>query len=305
MKKIKCILILILAIIPIMSFSSCKSDDSSEENKFLLYYVSPSGTKLKTVEYELEAKAVNEKAKEAIRAMCEPREDCVEAKPNGVNIPSYKIKNDVLTLVFDESYKNLDSVSEIFLRASMVLTLTQIENINYVSFYIDDQPLTDVQGNAVGIMKASNFIDKVGYSINNYESTTVTLYFANINGNRLKTEIRSGMYDSSRSLERYIVEQIISGPSVQNNYKTIPSETVILSINTNNGVCYVDFSNSFSEKTSYVKDEIMIYSIVNSLTELPYINKVQISIEGEVDVELHNNYSINTLFMKDLSYMEK
>lgn len=305
MRKIKCILLLILVLIPVITFSGCKKEDNSEDNKFLLYYVSTSGTKLKTVEYELKAKAVNERAKEAMRAMCEPREDCVEAKPNGVNIVSYRIQNDVLTLVFDDSYNNLDSVSEIFLRASMVLTLTQIENINFVSFYINDQPLKDAQGNAIGELKSSNFIDKVGYSINNYESTTVTLYFANITGNRLRTEIRSGMYDSSRSIERYIIEQIIAGPSASSNYKTLPSETVILSINTNNGVCYVDFSNSFSDKASYVKDEIMIYSIVNSLTELPYINKVQISIEGEVDVKLHNIYSLNSLFIKDLSYMEK
>ena len=43
----------------------------------------------------------------------------------------------------------------------------------------------------------------------------------------------------------------------------------------------------------------MIYSIVNSLTELGNINKVQILIDGEMNIHL-GEYDLSTPFERDL-----
>lgn len=284
--------------------SGC-SGGVEEGGDFRIYYLNEEGTSLKTSSYEVKSDTQDEMIDEVIKKLCSQEEGYVTAIPQAVSVLSHQMTNDVLSLNFSSEYEELDCEKEIFARASIVLTLTQLDFIDYVSFYVDDRPLKDAMGDNVGMMSASNFIDKVGNTLNNYDNTTVTLYFANVNGSRLRTELRTGMYDSSKSLERYIVEQIIEGPSSAGNYKTVPSGTKILSINTNNGVCYVDFSSEFMKGATSVKDEIMIYSIVNSLTELSHISKVQISVEGEVDIELHGRLSLNTMYVKTLSYMEQ
>ncbi len=303
----KDILLMLLVVVSSLLVVGCSGDtsDDSEDEGFKLYYINQEGTRLETVSYELESSETDDRIQEIYKAMCEDREDMVSVIPTGVKVISYSLSEEILTLNFGTYYSSMDSVTEIFLRSAVVLTLTQLEDISYVTFNINGQPLKDANGNTIGTMKASNFIDKVGNTLNNYESTTVTLYFANLKGNALRTEIRTGVYDSSKSLERYIVEQIIKGSASDGSYRTVSKQLEIRSINTNNGICYIDFSDEFLRGTSSVKDEIMIYSIVNSLTELSYISKVQISVEGEVDVTLHNKISLNTLFLRDLSYMEK
>lgn len=270
-----------------------------------LYYLNESKTALKTVSYKLKSENTDDKINEIMSAMREERKDVRSAVPDEVYAISYELSGQVLSLNFDTAYLGLDSITEIFARAAIVLTFTQMEEISYVSFYVNNNPVKDANGDAVVMMSSADFIDKVGNTVNNYENTTVTLYFANYSGNKLRTEIRTGMYDSSQSLERYIVEQLIKGPAEKDDYRTIPQDTGIRSISTNNGVCYIDFESNFLSGASSVKDEIMIYSIVNSLTELSHINKVQISVNGDIDVELHNRFSLSQLLMKDLSYMEE
>lgn len=300
------ITICICLMVCLMALSGCENDSNTgSENKINLYYLNESGTSLETVSYELKSDNTDDKINELLSAIKEERKNVLSAVPKEINAASFELSGQVLSLNFDSAYLGLDSVTEILVRAAVVLTFTQLEEVSYVSFYVNNNPYKDSNGDAVFLVVASDFIDNVGNNVNNYENTTVTLYFANYSGNKLRSEIRTGMYDSGQSLERYIVEQLIKGPVEHDDYGTIPSNTNIRSISTNNGVCYIDFDNNFSSGASSVKDEIMIYSIVNSLTELPHISKVQISVNGDIDVMLHNRFSLNQLLTKDLSYMEE
>ncbi len=305
MRQIKNISFICVCIICLTIMWGCEEQiGSSSENTINLYYLNESGTALKTVSYELKSEAPEDKINEIMCAMRESRKDVNKAIPDEIKFISYELSGQVLSLNMDSAYLNLDSISEIFVRAAVVLTFTQLDEVSYVSFYVNNNPVKDSNGDALVMISHSDFIDKVGGTLNNYENTTVTLYYANYSGNKLKTEIRTGMYDSSQPIEQYIVEQLIKGPAEEGNYRTLPQNSNIRSISTNNGVCYIDFDSNFLSGASSVKDEIMIYSIVNSLTELSHINKVQISVNGDIDVELHNRFSLNQLLVRDLSYME-
>lgn len=282
-----------------------KSTQESSENEISLYYLNKSGTALETVSYKLESDNADDKINEIMTAIRQERKDVVTAIPKEVSAVSYELSGQVLSLNFDSAYLGLDSTTEILVRAAVVFSFTQLDEVSYVSFYVNNNPIRDANGDTVVMVSSSDFIDKVGNNVNNYQNTTITLYFANYSGNKLRPEVRTGMYDSSQPLEKYIVEQLIKGPAEDGDYGTVPQNTDIRSISTNNGVCYVDFDSDFLSGASSVKDEVMVYSIVNSLTELSHISKVQISVNGDIDVELHNRFSLNRLLMKDLSYMEE
>lgn len=306
MRRIKNIFFICMCTMCLTTLLGCeKKSQADSKNEMSLYYLNESGTALETVSYKLKSDSADEKINEIMCAIREERKNLLPVIPEEVYAISYDLSGQVLSLNFDSAYLGLDSTTEILVRAAMVFTFTQLEEVSYVSFYVNNNPFKDANGDTVVMVSASDFIDKVGNNVNNYQNTTVTLYFANYSGNKLRTEIRTGMYDSSQSIERYIIEQLIKGPSENGDYGTIPQSTNIRSISTNNGVCYIDFDSNFLSGASSVKDEIMVYSIVNSLTELSHISKVQISVNGDIDVELHSRFSLNKLLTRDLSYMEE
>ena len=49
--------------------------------------------------------------------------------------------------------------------------------------------------------------------------------------------------------------------------------------------------------------EVTIYSITNSLVELPNVNKVQIAVDGETNISYRENVSLNTVFERNLDLL--
>jgi len=66
-------------------------------------------------------------------------------------------------------------------------------------------------------------------------------------------------------------------------YRLVPDSTKINSIVVEDGLAKVDFSKEFVENriTSDTEDILLIYSIVNTLTEFPEVNSVSFYIDGE------------------------
>ena len=62
-------------------------------------------------------------------------------------------------------------------------------------------------------------------------------------------------------------------------------------------------SMKFLEKLPDVTDGVAIYSIVNSLVELPGINKVQFRINGQPAETFHNT-NLGVLFERNLAINE-
>lgn len=224
---------------------------------------------------------------------------------DNLGLLDYSIVEDQLTLVFDESYKRQPVTTEVLVRAAIVRTLTQIEGIQYVTFQIKSEPLTDASGTVIGTMNADMFIDNAGNEINTYEKAKLTLYFANEEGDGLKAVSRSVVFSSNISMERVVVEQLIAGPKEDEKaFPTINPSTKIISVNVKDGICYVDLDNTFLTQIYNVTSDMTIYSITNSLVELSNVNKVQFSINGDTGVNYKENTSLSTVFERNLELIE-
>ena len=64
-------------------------------------------------------------------------------------------------------------------------------------------------------MNAEQFINNDGNEINTYELVKVKLYFANADGDKLIAAYREKHYSTNTPLERFVVEELIAGPSGQ------------------------------------------------------------------------------------------
>ena len=67
-------------------------------------------------------------------------------------------------------------------------------------------------------------------------------------------------------------------------------------------VCYINFDSAFANTTLAVNEYIPIYSIVDSLSEMTPVTKVQIMINGSQDVMFRDSISLNQLFERNLDY---
>jgi germination protein M len=111
---------------------------------------------------------------------------------------------------------------------------------------------------------------------------TVTLYFGDKDAMYLVPETRT-IDKKDGTLEAAVIEELLKGPQKEGSVPTIPEGTKVLSLTVVNGVANVDFSKEFQTRhRGGSAGEIMtIYSVVNTLTELPGVEKVQFLLEGD------------------------
>lgn len=86
-------------------------------------------------------------------------------------------------------------------------------------------------------------------------------------------------------------------------YPTINPTTKIISVTVQDGTCYVNLNSDFLSQPYNVASDVTVYSITNSLVELPNVNRVQISIDGETNLSYRENMSLNTVFERNLDIM--
>ena len=114
--------------------------------------------------------------------------------------------------------------------------------------------------------------------------TLITLYFKNKETGMLMPEAR--MVDSKILLNNpynELVKLLIEGPKNDSLQKLIPEGTNINNIEIIKGIVYIDFSEEFTKAGNMGAEEEskIIYSIVNTLTELTEVSGVKILINGE------------------------
>ena len=90
-----------------------------------------------------------------------------------------------------------------------------------------------------------------------------------------------------------IFQELQNGPQDMRSYSIIPQGTKLLSIETKDGLCTVNLSKEFIDNnhSGTTGEMLTISAIVNSLTELPEVKKVQFLVEGQVrDVYLNAEF---------------
>lgn len=202
----------------------------------------------------------------------------------GFEVVSYTVDGFKVTLDFSSKYLEMSKTTEVLVRAAIVKTLVSIDTVRYVAFTVDGNPLLDSNGMVIGKMSGKTFIYNDGNAINTYDEVVVKLYFANEDGSGIIGAYRDKFYSTNVPLELFVVEEMIAGPSgqIEGLYATINPETNVLNVSTSDGVCYVNLDSGFMNSVNDVSLELAAYSLVNSLTELPAVDKVQILVNGEV-----------------------
>ncbi|HWP96738.1 MAG TPA: GerMN domain-containing protein [Syntrophomonadaceae bacterium] len=138
----------------------------------------------------------------------------------------------------------------------------------------------------------------------------VILYFADNQAEYLVPEKRSVQVDKADDVQKLaeaVVKELIVGPKDSHLFRTLPAESRLLSVKIDKNVVIVDFSKELQSKHSGGSTgEIMtVYSLVNSLAELPGINTVQLLIEGQKVDSLVGHVDTSEALTRDATLLKK
>jgi len=208
----------------------------------------------------------------SLKAVSESKED-----PGLVNI---NLSGDFYV---DSKEENSASI-ELLARYSIIMTLCQFENIKKVKIYVNDEELRS-DGGKGGIVEPLGSSSVLTDSPSGSEARTekfITLYFTDRKGKTLRPETRKATM-TDNSIEKTVVAELIKGPASSELERTFSKNTEIVSIETTEEVCFVNFTAAFLSglESGSEAEKLAVYSVVDSLTRIAGIEKVQILIDGK------------------------
>lgn len=198
--------------------------------------------------------------------------------PADLAVEYASLSGGVLTLALNDAYATLTGVQLTLANACLVHTMVQFEGMESVCLQTTGSVLSEQLSVP---LKAEDFL-LVDDSDTN-DQTTVKLYFSDENGRYLVEETRSRFFTSESDIPAYVLQQLLAGPQRDHALATLPEGTSLLGVQVENGQCAVNFSEEFllNRPQNYELARMTVFSVVNSLTELPEIESVRILCAGE------------------------
>ena len=304
MKKIFT-LILITAALALSACGGVTAGSGAEpeiaEKRYYCYAVNEAGNQLVQEEIVPENTEQSAFANELIAFSKEAPEES-GSRPllsEGVSIERYEVTDGVMTLDMSSAFGQLAGEYELLVRAGLVKTFTQIDGISYVQFEVDGKPLLDSSGAEIGRLSTDNFVENAGRTIHTYQNAIMHLYYTDETGAVLVPEERSVYFSSNEPLEKAVVSELIRGTSTEGHYPTLLPETKVLSVTIQEGICYVNFDESFRNSILSVQEDVQIYSIVNSLVDTCNVSRVQFSIDGKSNMVFRESMQLDKMYEKN------
>ncbi len=295
----------LLVLLILVTFSGCREEQGAS-GEFQIFYFNIDKTKIEPESYDSTGATGEALVKELLtKLQSEPEGSKMRRTiPEAIKVLGIKTNVAHLTVDFSKEYNSLSVTEEVLMRAAIVRTLLQCSEYSLITFTVETEPLKTTDGSLVGSMTRDSFVENPGAQINSSKQATLTLYFAGEDGTYLVKETREVHYSTNISVEKLVMEQLIEGPKKKGATATIPAETKFITLSVVDGICYVNLDNNFQNQNQEITEEVVLYSIVNSLTELSGVSKVQISIHGDTSGKCRYTYELSKLYEKNLALLE-
>lgn len=316
----KSLLIMLILICPALFLTGCLADspDDAEESTselvsfvkeekeeksdqvIKIYYLNAEQDDFQEVSYALPQGDVVENAKQVLRLLS-PASDIEregyrpilgeKVKINGVKL----LKNNILNIDFAKSYNQLTAEEEVLGRCAVVKTLIQIEGIDKVSYTIEKKAFLTADGMVVGPMDDSSFLlteeDALRFQ------SPVSLYYATTDGKKLTEKIKEITSTESILPEQAALEALLVRTEERDVLPPLPKKLAIQNVQIMNNVCYVDLNDEIIKDKSLVRDEVMVYSMVNTVIALGHAASVEFTINGEKVKTVHDIDNFDQTYM--------
>lgn len=257
----------LLALAALVLLTACAVEAPQPEAPFEFYYPA------NTVSYEtgaLCAQVVSLEAEllspeELVRAYLDaaPPANASAAVPAAWTFSAASLDGSTFSLRF--TGRRVTAAERSLACCCLAKTLLQLENVLRVS-------VLTPESNAPLILTESDMLLKDTAMLPQEE--TVTLYLPDAQRRYLTGETQTVEVMGAEQKARFILEQLLQANPC------IPVGTQLLDVAVEGGVCTVDLSSDFTQHAGFSAERLSVYSLVDSLTELPEITAVDLWIAG-------------------------
>ncbi|WP_213975375.1 GerMN domain-containing protein [Tepidanaerobacter acetatoxydans] len=225
--------------------------------------------------------------------------------PEGTKLLNVEVKDKIATVNLSNDFTNFPGMmAESLAVISVVNTVTGLEGIEKAHILIDGEELIAPSGSPYGPLESYD-IKQINQDISN-KKETITLYFPDEQGMYVVPEQREVV--KSEPLEVIVIRELMRGPETPGLASpAIPEEAKLLSVQVKDEIAYVNFSKELIEKHigGSTGEMMTIIPIVNSLTELPGIKKVQFLVEGNKEQTLAGHVIFDEPFERYEEWIKK
>lgn len=204
----------------------------------------------------------------------------VSPLPSGTRLLSCRVSDGVCTLDLSQEFEQNafpQSYAQRTTLLSIVNTLTQLEEVERVEFYLEGNLMARYQ--ELNLSKAlvydESIIGPVRTGMNEFDAT---LYLAN--GSELylaavPVRIRAA---AGISAAEQVVLQLLNYQNANGFYSTIPKDTLLNRLTIQDGLCAIDLSSHFMEDTEHLL--LSVHAIIASVCALEGIEQALITVDG-------------------------
>lgn len=136
------------------------------------------------------------------------------------------------------------------------------------------------------------------------ETRTIALYFKDANQ---KLVLEERVIPKAEGIARVTMQELIKGPAQAGLEATLPVSTQLLDINIRpDGLAIVDFSGELVTElpASETAEKLAVYSIVNTLTQFPTVDRVELRVDGQRVSTLLGYVDVEPNVVRDASLIE-
>ena len=221
-----------------------------------------------------------------IDQLCHPPKDSdlLSPLPEGSRVLSVSTENKVCKVNFSSEFDHKvwrDAQAQRLSLLSVVNTLTQLPQIEYVEFYSEGNLITQYRLLTVSgpLARDERAIGPVRSGVNEFDASLYLCNGANEYLVCVPTKLRQSVGMSPAEL---VVQELISYQKINGFSSPVPKDTSIRSISVEDGVCRLDLSEAFLQNPAQVP--LALRSIIASLCALEEVEQVFVTVEGTVPV---------------------
>lgn len=306
-KKIIIFQIIFAAILAIVLILLINFDFSKMRMNVDLYFLNEDCTGIVAESREIKYKDDIDAITQIIEEMNEGPKD---SKKNKILSPGSRLQkieyhgDDNIILDFSEEYLTKDSSRNMLEIYAVTKSICSSGIVSRVKVTVNGNDIINTDGSVMDFIEASDInLETEEFSS---ELRDVVLYFADSEENELVREERTIKITDQQPIEQYIINELIKGPYDKEMCPLLSKDTSLVSVTVQDNICYLNFMSDFIKKNEgdQTHETLVIYSIVNSLTELNTISRVQFYMDGK-RIDNFGSVSIKGYISRDTSIIRE
>ena len=293
MNKKRIIITILLLLLGIAIFALAGGNDDKTHKEVNLYFFDQGGYAITPVETEIVAVSDGELYEKIAKALIDGPSDkkYMPIMDKNVKLNYVNFTDGNLAVDFSKEYPE----DNLMCTYAVIKTFSRLSSVKNILVTEDGFGIRGSDGVELGYVTG----DYINTESDEDTATGVRLYFANSDKSELVMEYRKINIVDTKPVEQYVVSELIKGPKIKGNERLLASDTKVLSVETTDRICYVNFKQGFLEKNATQGgSKLVVDSIVKSLTGLNSVDSVQFLIDGK-KTEKIGDTDISGMFVKE------